>query len=250
MSHTHISNEHAPWLHRFLLKLNAIFPVFSLRVYKWGSEASLRPVVGPPLRRLIDWYGRNMEKGKVITFHEVERLVDEARSCSIGDCPCLHVYPDPSAPLREKCVRLNMAHEVAVRWDGRHHRTIAKQELLARLRQLSHTHGLHHTVVFLGGPIVYAICTCSDHCIAYQMFARYDQPHALVKGDYLSHVDESRCVGCGECTPACRFGAMEDGRVDADRCYGCGLCATRCRHGAVSMRLRHHVELPLPEAAG
>lgn len=47
------------------------------------------------------------------------------------------------------------------------------------------------------------------------------------------------CAGCGECTTACRFGAVEAGQVTRFACEGCGACAQACPSGALEMVDRH-----------
>jgi Fe-S-cluster-containing hydrogenase component 2 len=221
-----------------MLHLYATFPIFSLRVFKWGGELSLLPLVGPPMKRFIDWFARNVESGQVITLDEVAQLVRDAESCSIGECPCLRIFDDHCGHGSEKCVRINTAHDIFTARNPEHHRTMDKDELLGRLRELSDKWGLHHSKIFLAGQQVYAICSCCENCIAYAMRMRYGQPNALKKGRYVAHVDADRCNDCGACTRVCRFGAMDAGHVDESSCFGCGLCALKCRQGAVTMVLR------------
>ncbi len=243
MSHLHEAKNSSTWLHRAILHIYATLPIFSLRVYRWGGEFSLRPVVGGPLRRFMDWFARNVESGQVITFAEVEQLVREAESCSIGECPCLLVYGDDDCGHgAEKCVRLNRAHDIFTRRNPDRHRTLDKAELLQRLRDLSHRWGLYHSKIFLAGDQVYAICSCCDNCIAYSMRMRYGQPNALKKGRHISRVDADQCIGCGACSDACRFGAMDAGRTNDSDCFGCGLCASKCRQSAITMALRDGAE--------
>ncbi len=63
------------------------------------------------------------------------------------------------------------------------------------------------------------------------------QVHPLV-----SHVNERRCRGCGDCVSVCEYDAVRleerDGgisvaHVDVDRCKGCGTCAAYCPSGAM-----------------
>ncbi|HPS92238.1 MAG TPA: 4Fe-4S binding protein [Methanothrix sp.] len=52
-------------------------------------------------------------------------------------------------------------------------------------------------------------------------------------------VDESKCIGCGECVGECPAGAVsigDDGTavVDKEKCTGCGKCAKSCPVEAIS----------------
>jgi len=60
----------------------------------------------------------------------------------------------------------------------------------------------------------------------------------------IAHVDENRCLGCGQCEEACDFHApsviSKDGvmvsSVNEVLCKGCGACAVACPTGAMSVR--------------
>jgi len=62
------------------------------------------------------------------------------------------------------------------------------------------------------------------------------------EGSDLAQIEKSKCLGCGNCAKACRFGAIvsEDGvyRVDPLSCEGCGVCFHVCPAGAVSLKPR------------
>jgi len=251
VSHLHEANKNSTRLHRAMLHLYATFPIFSLRLFKWGGELSLRPVIGRPLKRFIDWFARNVESGQVITFAEAEQLVRNAKSCSIGECPCMRIFNDDCGHGNQKCVRVNAAHDIFTGRNPGQHRTIEQQELLERLRELSDEWNLYHSKIFLAGQQVYAICSCCDNCIAYAMRMRYGQPNALKQGRYIARVDADRCNGCGACTQVCRFEAMDAGHVNESSCFGCGLCALKCRREAITMVLRDgsEAEAQSPQAS-
>ena len=60
----------------------------------------------------------------------------------------------------------------------------------------------------------------------------------------IAHVDEERCLGCGQCEEICTFHApkivSKNGRmiseVNEAICKGCGACAVVCPSGAMSIR--------------
>jgi MinD superfamily P-loop ATPase len=48
----------------------------------------------------------------------------------------------------------------------------------------------------------------------------------------------SKCVSCGQCVDACRFGAIHNFQVDPLSCEGCGLCVRVCPEGAITTESR------------
>ncbi|MBN1533875.1 MAG: ATP-binding protein [Spirochaetes bacterium] len=59
------------------------------------------------------------------------------------------------------------------------------------------------------------------------------------QGGWVAINDRSLCIGCGDCTIYCRYGAIMDFyEIDPLRCEGCGVCAEFCPHGAIEMQRR------------
>lgn len=58
------------------------------------------------------------------------------------------------------------------------------------------------------------------------------------EGPELAEIDAEKCVECGLCQKACRFGAIADFRVDPILCEGCGTCTVICPEAAVFMMKR------------
>jgi len=60
----------------------------------------------------------------------------------------------------------------------------------------------------------------------------------------ICEVNESKCVGCGQCQSVCKYGAIEmhdtpegkKAKVIPVLCKGCGLCNTKCPTGAISSK--------------
>lgn len=61
----------------------------------------------------------------------------------------------------------------------------------------------------------------------------------LASSGYVSRVAADRCVGCGNCTDFCQFGALSIGdgvvAVDTSACMGCGICVSKCAQDALSL---------------
>ncbi len=83
--------------------------------------------------------------------------------------------------------------------------------------------GIRTTVFFKGCNMACAWC---------------HNPEAIGAGPVLL-TDMEKCMGCGHCAEACRFGArrFENGRLFYDRaaCLGCGACADACFTGALDL---------------
>ncbi|MGB9578312.1 MAG: 4Fe-4S binding protein, partial [Halothiobacillaceae bacterium] len=61
------------------------------------------------------------------------------------------------------------------------------------------------------------------------------EQHAFV-GSKVAVIDSERCIGCGQCSEACRFDAIDaQFVVDPGSCEGCGLCSRICPADAITM---------------
>jgi len=58
------------------------------------------------------------------------------------------------------------------------------------------------------------------------------------EGMELAKIEEDKCIKCGKCEKACRFGAIEDFKVIEEKCEGCGVCQLVCPVDAIGLHKR------------
>ncbi|HHF56475.1 MAG TPA: (4Fe-4S)-binding protein [Thermoplasmatales archaeon] len=58
------------------------------------------------------------------------------------------------------------------------------------------------------------------------------------EGMELAKIEEDKCIKCGKCEEACRFGAIEDSKVIEEKCEGCGVCQLVCPVDAIGLHKR------------
>ncbi len=94
--------------------------------------------------------------------------------------------------------------------------------------------------------IVSAIHDLIDHAITADCDVDAPNLHLLLEGEPIltadfwganeAKIDSNRCIECGKCLQACRFGAIgEDFTVSSLLCEGCGACRVVCPAHAVSL---------------
>jgi ferredoxin len=212
--------------------------------------------------------------GKVVTLETATQLVHIGQDVDLGDleqiipyalardivlqhpdhiialdCPCRVSRPNPCLPL-DVCL---IVGEPFASFVAEHHpqrmRWISGDEAEKILTE-EHARGHVHHAFFKDAMLgrFYAICNCCECCCG-AMQAHFNGVPMLASSGYISEVDESLCIGCGECTGLCQFGALDlnDGtsRVDWDACMGCGVCVDGCSQGALTLVRDERKGIPL-----
>lgn len=123
--------------------------------------------------------------------------------------------------------------------------TVSKDTAIKQMEEIEDK-GAIHTIWTFVTPFIGAICNCTvKDCIAMRTHTGI-RVETIFRAEYTAVVDEKACNGCGMCTEACQFDAidsiLEGGRytanIDPYRCFGCGLCRNACDAGAIRLKRR------------
>jgi UDP-glucose 4-epimerase len=88
------------------------------------------------------------------------------------------------------------------------------------------------------------VCFCCPCCCitGKRMYGTTELQNTIQRMEGIKvKVDESLCVGCGECLEVCTFNGMEmeegNAHVNQDYCLGCGRCERVCSNSAIKITL-------------
>jgi Pyruvate/2-oxoacid:ferredoxin oxidoreductase delta subunit len=156
------------------------------------------------------------------------------------ECPCRAVRPDPCQPLDVCLIIGEPFASFVVEHHPRRSRWISQEEaveILRAERDRAHVHHAFFKDAMLGR--FYAICNCCACCCG-AMGAWANGTPMLASSGYVAVLDESLCIGCGNCAEYCQFVAIavNDGQaaVNSETCMGCGVCVSKCPEEALSLQ--------------
>ena len=177
----------------------------------------------------------------VLDYERASEVVRSATHRGISMCYCrhkmMHVERACAAPMN-MCMTFNTSAESLIRHG--HARPVEVSEGLDLLHQARETN-----LVQFGENVrrgVNFICNCCGCCCEAMIAARrFAVMHPVHTTNFLPHVDETTCTGCGKCVALCPVEAMslvsandperpkrKQARVDEKRCLGCGVCLRAC----------------------
>jgi NADPH-dependent glutamate synthase beta subunit-like oxidoreductase/NAD-dependent dihydropyrimidine dehydrogenase PreA subunit len=194
------------------------YPQVAEAFYYFGSKkgpmaAGIMPIgAGPmrvlPIERSIDGESRKA------SYEELSQHLNEASVFSVSDCSCRtsrESMGEGCGHLKEEmCIQLDHAAEYYIK-TGRG-RAITREEAFDIIRR-AEDNGLMHSIPNLDTPgHTHAICNCCG-CGCYAMrLANEFINNDIVRSNYKSVVDESKCVACGECVDVCPTNALRLGQ--------------------------------------
>ena len=202
--------------------------------------AEARPAAGTEARRM-----------QILDYERASEVIGTAQHMGVGVCYCRHkaehVGKACKAPMNI-CMTFGgtadslIRHGYARRVDKAEGMDLLAEAYESRLVQFGEN--VQRDVAF--------VCNCCGCCceamIAQRRFGSLDPVHTT---NYLPHVDEATCNGCGKCVDTCPVEAMtlvsandptkprkRRAELAADICLGCGVCTRVCTHKALWLEPR------------
>lgn len=169
--------------------------------------------VGLGLMRVIPIQSSIDGSSRKASTEEVSKYIEEARVISVSDCSCRTSREELNqgcGHLKEDmCIQLGDAAEYYIR-TGRG-REITKAEAYEIIRKAERDGLMHSIPNTEGDGHTHAICNCCGcSCYAIRAAGMYNNPD-MVRSNFVSTIDESKCVGCGECVEVCPTNAIKLG---------------------------------------
>lgn len=179
---------------------------------------------------------------EVLDYEKASYYVESSSRYSLGLCACRHEKyhlgeKKCDLPL-ESCASFDMGADFLIR--NHLAKEVSKTEMLDHLARARES-GL----VFSADNVkknITAICSCCACCCnVLQGISKYGYNGLLVTSNFISHVDDATCNGCGKCAKACPINAIEmspvkspdskiksKAKIKEEVCVGCGVCVLQC----------------------
>lgn len=200
---------------------------------------------GKPIRLIPVHRDLGTAQEVVLPSQSVEDIIAKFDEIAVGYCfcrqrrallgePCATGAPTENCFTFGKSARHTSAQGFA--------RMISREEALKIMRE-AEAAGLVHKAFHPNSNIAKAetsICNCCKDCCDTLRTWKEGVFPLVNATQYLSHIDEDLCVGCGVCVTRCPTEAIrldDSGKAvrDAEACFGCGVCARFCPEGAIAL---------------
>ena len=182
----------------------------------------------------------------VLDWERATNVIDTASHIGVSMCYCrhkaMHAGHVCDAPM-DICMTFNTTAATLIKHG--HARQIDSAECRDLLAQ-----AYDHNLVQFGENVrrrVNFICNCCSCCCEALLAIKKFGVAQTICSNFISHINEESCVGCGKCKKICPVNAietveMENGRkkcrIIPERCIGCGVCVKHCPTKALALEPR------------
>ncbi len=207
--------------------------------YKQAFGSALK--VKPQVHRVIPVKVSVKNTLEVRPFESVTALIDRAQAWGVIDCICRvqkALVGQPCGHPVDVCMILGDKPEAFSGSAGI--RALTRDGALQTLERAAQA-GLVHCVSNNQRDLWYICNCCTCSCGVLRGMVDLGIANVVARSAFVNRVDETLCIGCGDCLDACQFKALtlEDVvHVEETRCAGCGVCAPACPQGALGLERR------------
>ena len=174
-----------------------------------------------PLLRFADVQGGGLMKvtpvmkevhaqQKVYSFEDVMTFINNSSRYSVANCACRTaaklVGKGCEHPIEDTCMQFDETADYYVRTGRGHYLT--KEEAIATLERTEKAGLVHCAFQVEGKDRTTFICNCCGcSCAGLRQINRLDA-NPMSHSNFRAHIDEEKCVACGECVQICPVNAV------------------------------------------
>ena len=189
---------------------------------------------------------------EIIPIEEVYSIIDNWEDFAVIPCPCrkraevegirecVDKYPI------HNCILFGPYAKAVLEMGDPIIRSTSKEEIVRITKEAAEVGLVHCTDNRAENCTI--LCACCECCCGMlKGLTRLDNPRAIAKANFISHIIEDDCIACCTCVERCKFGAItvnDIAQVNPDKCVGCGLCAVTCSNNAIIMKRFEREEIP------
>ena len=189
--------------------------LFHRHAFESYSEYGPNSPMGVGIMRVVPVESALPAGSKILTMERLSTLIETTVGGAFCRVPCQcrkvrRIMGEATGDLEDgMCIYMGLLAETMLR-HGRGERLTKEQvyEHLERTEAL----GCVHQITTLESGISFAICNCQPQsCMAIGGAAYFGAPN-MVRSNYVSEIDSSKCVACGQCVEVCGNHALKLGQ--------------------------------------